>query len=80
MADADQTNKHTQAESESESTTAVDTPSLEASLSAKHAERQRLQEEVEAFLNGGGKITRVDDFMMADPPKAPSSNYGGQPI
>lgn len=51
-----------------------------ASLSAKEAERNRIQAEIEEFLNKGGEITRVDTNVMTDPPKAPESNYGGQPI
>ncbi len=42
--------------------------------------REQLEADVEAFLAGGGKIQEVDVNVMADPPKAPQSNYGGQPI
>ena len=48
------------------------------------AERQRAREQLEAdvaaFLARGGKIQKVDVNVMADPPRAPQSNYGGQPI
>lgn len=50
------------------------------SISAKEAERLRIQAEVEAFLAQGGQITTVDTNVMTDPPKRPESNYGGQPI
>ncbi len=49
-------------------------------VSAKDAEREKIQAEVDAFLNSGGRITCVDTDAMSDPPKAPASNYGGQPI
>ncbi|MBX2857052.1 MAG: hypothetical protein KTR17_00190 [Cellvibrionaceae bacterium] len=49
-------------------------------LASKEAERRRLQEEVEAFLKKGGRIEEVAPNVVADPPKRPESNYGGQPI
>lgn len=42
--------------------------------------RQQLQSDVEAFLASGGSITEVPPNVVADPPKKPQSNYGGQPI
>ncbi len=53
---------------------------IDSGVSAKEAERERIQAEIEAFLNSGGRITCVDTDTMTDPPKAPASNYGGQPI
>lgn len=50
------------------------------SLSAKEVERARLQAEMEAFLASGGRINEIPANVVADPPKKPSSNYGGQPI
>ncbi|TVZ41216.1 hypothetical protein P886_0559 [Alteromonadaceae bacterium 2753L.S.0a.02] len=47
---------------------------------SKEAERRRLQAEVEAFLARGGKIDEIPPNVVADPPKKPESNYGGQPI
>ena len=48
------------------------------------AERQRAREQLEAdvaaFLANGGEIQEVAVNVMADPPRAPQSNYGGQPI
>ncbi|WP_018275982.1 hypothetical protein WKI13_02040 [Teredinibacter turnerae] len=49
-------------------------------VSSKEAERRRLQAEVEAFLASGGKINQIPANVVADPPKKPESNYGGQPI
>lgn len=49
-------------------------------LSNRDQLRQQLQSEVEAFLASGGKINRIDPNVVADPPKKPESNYGGQPI
>jgi len=46
----------------------------------KQQERQRLQEEIEAFLSRGGMIRQIPANVRADPPKKPESNYGGQPI
>ncbi|WP_188149439.1 hypothetical protein [Teredinibacter waterburyi] len=50
------------------------------SVTAKDAERRRLQAEVDAFLARGGKINHIAANVVADPPKKPESNYGGQPI
>lgn len=58
--------------------------SVNLELSTSEVERERarlqLQADVEAFLASGGKIQSVDVNVMADPPKRPQSNYGGQPI
>ena len=53
---------------------------MQFSSSAKELERQRLQQEVEAFLASGGLIRQIPANLRADPPKKPESNYGGQPI
>lgn len=42
--------------------------------------RQQLQSDIEAYLASGGSITEVPPNVVADPPKKPQSNYGGQPI
>lgn len=52
----------------------------DSSITAKEAERARIQAEIEAFLSGGGKITQVGTDVMNDPPQRPQANYGGQPI
>lgn len=46
----------------------------------RHSLRQQLQSDIEAFLASGGTITEVPANVVADPPKKPQSNYGGQPI
>lgn len=53
---------------------------LSLSLSKKERERQALQAQMEAFLSHGGTISHVEPNVLADPPKKPQSNYGGQPI
>ncbi|WP_246434566.1 hypothetical protein [Teredinibacter haidensis] len=50
------------------------------SMLSKELERQRLQSEIDAFLAHGGKIDQIPPNVVADPPKKPGSNYGGQPI
>ncbi len=42
--------------------------------------RQQLQSDVEAFLASGGRINEIPPNVVADPPRKPQSNYGGQPI
>ncbi len=51
-----------------------------ASVSERESVRKQLAEDVEAFLAKGGKIEEVAPNVLADPPKKPQSNYGGQPI
>jgi hypothetical protein len=51
-----------------------------ADITARNRMREQLDADVEAFLARGGKIQSVDANVMADPPKRPESNYGGQPI
>ena len=46
----------------------------------KDEERKRIHDQIEEFLKNGGKIDHIDPNVMADPPKKPTSNYGGQPI
>ena len=53
--------------------------SAEAKADRERA-REQLNADIEAFLANGGKIERVEMNVMADPPKPPQSNYGGQPI
>jgi len=52
----------------------------QSTLLSKEIERKRLQAEVEAFLASGGAIQEIEPNVVADPPKKPESNYGGQPI
>lgn len=46
----------------------------------RHSMRIQIQDEVEAFLASGGVISSIAPNIVADPPKKPQSNYGGQPI
>lgn len=52
----------------------------QSSLAARNKMRETMQSEIEAFLAKGGKIQQIDDNVMAEPPKKPTSNYGSQPI
>lgn len=49
-------------------------------VSSKEALRRQLEEEMERFLSGGGKIKEIPPDETADPPKKPVSNYGSKPI
>lgn len=49
-------------------------------LSSRQAERQKLQEDMERFLNTGGQIKQIDRNVRMDPPRKPESNYGSRPI
>lgn len=48
------------------------------------ASRQKVRDELDAqiaeFLARGGKINEVPANVTADPPKKPTSDYGGRPI
>lgn len=47
---------------------------------AREALRQRLAEDLEAFLNSGGAIQSIPAGVRADPPKRPEPKYGGGSI
>lgn len=51
-----------------------------ASLAARNKVRESMQADIEAFLAKGGKIQTIDDNVMADPPRKPTSSYGSRPI
>jgi len=65
---------------EVESSGSSDSEPASAAVASKEAERQRLRSEIEAFLASGGQISQIPPNVVADPPKKPESNYGGQPI
>lgn len=48
------------------------------------ASRQKIRDELDAqiaeFLARGGKISEVPANVTSDPPKKPTSDYGGRPI
>jgi hypothetical protein len=60
----------------------IDTDLLvsQSSMMEKMAERDRLNQEVAAFLAIGGQINHVDTDVMADPPRKPENKYGSHPI
>jgi len=52
----------------------------QSSLAARNELRESMAADVEAFLSRGGSIQKIDDNVMADPPRKPTSNYGSRPI
>ncbi|GAB1265896.1 hypothetical protein NBRC116493_00330 [Aurantivibrio infirmus] len=42
--------------------------------------RTELSDQIEHFLQMGGAINEIAPNVVADPPKKPTSNYGGRPI
>jgi hypothetical protein len=42
--------------------------------------RNKMRDDVESFLEHGGKISEIAPHVTADPPRKPQSNYGGRPI
>lgn len=52
----------------------------QGSISARQAIRDKLQNDIEAFLASGGRINEIPPNVVSDPPRKPESNYGGQPI
>lgn len=51
-----------------------------AHIAERNKIRSEMENEIEAFLNGGGAINEIEPNVMADPPKKPESNYGSRPI
>lgn len=52
----------------------------DANMAVRNAMRKQLEADIEAFLAKGGKINHIEPNVVADPPRKPESNYGGQPI
>jgi len=50
------------------------------SLASRKKLRDKVDNEVEKFLNSGGAINEIEANVMADPPRKPTSNYGSRPI
>ncbi|QQD22619.1 hypothetical protein GJQ54_12930 [Oceanospirillaceae bacterium ASx5O] len=69
-----------EAEAETESVEDLVAAAASASLAARNKVRESMQAEIEAFLARGGKIQTIDDNVMADPPRKPTSSYGSRPI
>ena len=53
---------------------------LGSSISTKKAEQKEISQQIEAFLNAGGRISIIEQDHLADPPRMPISNYGSHPI
>ncbi|ASP38161.1 hypothetical protein CHH28_05440 [Bacterioplanes sanyensis] len=58
---------------------AADKAQADSALSREQL-RKAMQSDVEAFLARGGKIQKIDNNVMADPPRKPQSSYGSRPI
>lgn len=73
-----------ESDSESESENAEELAAAAAvtnsSLAARNKVRESMAADVEAFLARGGKIQQVEDNVMSDPPRKPTSSYGSRPI
>ena len=50
------------------------------SIASRKKLRNKVDSEVENFLNAGGSINKIEANVMADPPRKPTSNYGSRPI
>jgi hypothetical protein len=50
------------------------------SIASRQKLRSQVDNEIEAFLKGGGAINEIEPNVMADPPRKPTSNYGSRPI
>ncbi len=50
------------------------------SIASRQKIRDELEDQIAAFLAGGGKIAEVPPNVTADPPKKPTPDYGGRPI
>lgn len=50
------------------------------SVDSRQKVRDKLQQEIEAFLAGGGKIQQVDRSLSGDPPQKPTSGYNSRSI
>ncbi len=60
---------------------AAETEALEDfSIASRQKVRDELGSQVAEFLARGGKINEVPANVTADPPKKPTSDYGGRPI
>ncbi len=50
------------------------------SIASRQKARDELEAQIAEFLARGGKINEVPANVTADPPKKPTSDYGGRPI
>lgn len=62
-------------------TKVAETETLEDfSIASRQKARDELEAQIAAFLARGGTINEVPANVTADPPKKPTSDYGGRPI
>lgn len=62
-------------------TKVAETEALEDfSIASRQKARDELDAQIAAFLARGGTINEVPANVTADPPKKPTSDYGGRPI
>jgi hypothetical protein len=50
------------------------------SIASRQKARDELEAQIAEFLARGGKINQIEPNVTADPPKKPTSDYGGRPI
>lgn len=50
------------------------------SIASRQKAREELDAQIAEFLARGGRINEIDPNVTADPPKKPTSDYGGRPI
>lgn len=65
---------------ESDTSLVADDAPFDYDLTGREVLRQELQSDIEAFLARGGSISEIPPNVVANPPRKPQSNYGGQPI
>lgn len=49
-------------------------------VTARERLREQLANEVAAYLASGGRINYIESNILADPPRKPPCDYGGQPL
>ena len=54
--------------------------SPDRSVTSRNRIRDKMRSDIEDFLSHGGRINHIDPHVTADPPRKPTSNYGGRPI
>ena len=52
----------------------------ERTIASRARLRDQLEADIEAFLSEGGEVRHIQPNVLADPPRKPTSNYGGRPI
>ncbi len=49
-------------------------------VASRDSVRQKIADDIEAFLSKGGRIDEIAPDVTADPPKKPENNYGSRAI